>query len=251
MAKDEDNVYDENTFFDAFKNDLRKAQGLCLLQSPYLTLRRIKHFEIQLAGLQERGVRVCLFAQEPGGWQQHKRVSIPSLKPFEGAVEELQSFGVHVNLRTKVHEKVMVIDDFILWEGSLNPFSHYDTSERMRRWTDGEMSRKAVEKHKLNTCDYCPALPEAWTLKNGKDAEVSKMQFLGECVRNRRIAVGLSQAELARRCGVGQDIISRIEIGKRNAHLTTLIQICNTLNLELNAAPPHCLQSIRAGFEND
>lgn len=194
---------------------------------------------------------MCVFAQEPSEWKQHKRASIPSLKPFEGAVEELQAFGVHVNLRAKVHEKLIVIDDLILWEGSLNPFSHYDTAERMRRWTDRDMARKAVEKHKLNGCDFCPTLPEAWTLKGGKDAELCKMQFLGECVRNRRLAIGLSQVELARRCGVGQDVISRIEIGKRNAHLTTLIHICNALNLELNAAPPHCLQSIRASIENE
>ncbi len=51
-------------------------------------------------------------------------------------VEALRESGVVVIQRSKMHQKIALIDRKIAWEGSLNILSHRDTGEHMRRIED-------------------------------------------------------------------------------------------------------------------
>lgn len=249
MHDAEQNVFDENDFYDAFKWDLKKTEGLLLIQSPFLAIRKINNLRPQLESLIDRGVRVCVFAQEPSGWKQHQQFSNPEMKPFEGAMELLTQLGVHVSLRPRIHEKLVVIDDRILWEGSLNVLSHYDSSERMTRWVDRALVAKTISKFKLDSCDHCLPLPDAWTGEGGAETEARKLQFIGACIKRRRIARRLTQDGLAAIAGLPQSTISGVEIGSRNSRMSTLIQICDALGMQMVIAPRHCLPAILQRLE--
>ena len=56
---------------------------------------------------------------------------------------------------------------------------------------------------------------------------------LGLVIRDRRRKLGLSQAELARRAGVGRQWIVSIERGKPRAELGLLLRTLSALNLSL------------------
>jgi transcriptional regulator with XRE-family HTH domain len=49
--------------------------------------------------------------------------------------------------------------------------------------------------------------------------------------------LGLSQADLSRKSGLAQSVISQIESGKRKVLITTLLHICNQVGLEMRAMP--------------
>jgi len=51
----------------------------------------------------------------------------------EMVVKQLREIGVVVMERTKMHQKIAILDD-IAWEGSLNILSHRDSQEQMRRY---------------------------------------------------------------------------------------------------------------------
>jgi hypothetical protein len=64
----------------------------------------------------------------------------PPEEPGGGTTDEvgevvcaLRDLGVAVDLRARMHEKIAVLDDRILWHGSLNLLSHRDTRESMLR----------------------------------------------------------------------------------------------------------------------
>ena len=54
---------------------------------------------------------------------------------------------------------------------------------------------------------------------------------------SRRNDLGLSQRELAERCGIPQSSVARIEIGRTMPKLDTLIKIFYGLGLEFNIQP--------------
>jgi hypothetical protein len=58
-------ILDENEFYEMFARDLRKAQWLVLIQSPYLGDNRIDKLEKLFKGCINRRVRVCIFVQNP------------------------------------------------------------------------------------------------------------------------------------------------------------------------------------------
>lgn len=239
MAEQAHQVFDQNEFYPAFKRDLNRASALVLISSPYLGGKRLDDLSACLDSSLQRGVRVCVFAQEPTGW---KITNSPTaaLKQFEAAVEFLNSLGVHVNLRKRIHEKIAVIDGQILWDGSLNMLSHYDSSELVNRWDDRVAAQRATRKFKLDSCDRCPS---GWST-HLQASEEHNLVLIGECIQRRRVELGMSQTELAARCKISQSIISKVEMGKRNVHIQTLRQICAALELIMLPAPNHFLPSI-------
>jgi transcriptional regulator with XRE-family HTH domain len=54
---------------------------------------------------------------------------------------------------------------------------------------------------------------------------------LGTCVRELRLAAGLTQVEFAERCGFYQTYLSRVETGRANPTLNALEVIANGLGM--------------------
>lgn len=237
-------VFDQKGFYPALKADLKKARARTVIHSPFLAIRMIEELSGPLESLVQRGVRVCVFAQIPHGWKSEGEQH-PRLFPFKGAVELLKSYGAHVNLRKAIHEKIVVIDDQILWEGSLNILSHFDSSERMNRWFDRDAVHSAVTKHKLSSCEQCPPTPSAWNL-DADAGRQAKLELLGRCLKQHRQERGISQSRLSQQSGVAQNIISQFEVGARNVQLNTVVQLFDALDVELIAAPRYSLPAIQS-----
>ncbi|MCA9611014.1 MAG: helix-turn-helix transcriptional regulator [Myxococcales bacterium] len=60
---------------------------------------------------------------------------------------------------------------------------------------------------------------------------------LGALIRERRVALGLSQLELARRAGVSRQWIVGVEAGKDRAEVGRLFRVLNTLDLAVRVDP--------------
>ena len=225
-------VFDDKTFYPAFAEDLHHAQALVWIQSPYLSESRINKLEAQLAACIKRRVRVCTFVQRP--------LDKERIASVEKMASRLTKVGVHVTFRPFIHEKLAVIDESILWDGSLNILSQSRSAERMLRWTDQSIVFETIVKHHLNTCEKCPKVanyPNATT-------ESEQLRLIGEIVARRRKHLQLSQYELARQLGVHQTAISHIESGKRAARIGTLLRVCNELNLDLRPVPRYFVPAL-------
>ncbi len=58
---------------------------------------------------------------------------------------------------------------------------------------------------------------------------------LGRAIRDRRLALGLTQADVAMQSGVSTPTVSAIENGKETARIGLVLQICRDLGLQLTA----------------
>jgi transcriptional regulator with XRE-family HTH domain len=56
---------------------------------------------------------------------------------------------------------------------------------------------------------------------------------LGTCVRELRLAAGLTQVEFAERCGFYQTYLSRVETGRANPSLNALEVLANGLGMSV------------------
>ena len=110
-------VFDEIESQQRLSNDFNSAAGRILIVSPYATVHAVQRWRSHLErAMNDRGVSVCAFIQQPRHWDRRHEATLAAddvakLKLVEAAVELLQSLGVHVTLRPKMHEKLIVIDD--------------------------------------------------------------------------------------------------------------------------------------------
>lgn len=119
-------LYDQDTFYDALDRDLRYAKSLVVIESPFITRKRITRMVTALQRLQRRGVKIIVNTKP---FSEHEGDMVR--QAIEG-VETLQDIGIEVLMTVGHHRKLAIIDD-VLYEGSLNILSQNDSCEFMRR----------------------------------------------------------------------------------------------------------------------
>ncbi len=226
----EKNSFNEVTFWPEFEKDLASAQARVLIQSPFLSFSRLTKMTHNIQSLIERNVVVCTFIQEPGSAKDDESLIVLNL------LEKLQSMRVHVNLVPKIHAKLAIIDQAILWEGSLNVLSHKNTGERMRRFTDLQEIQQAIAEEKLYACKACEAMESSVVAHSVQDL-AKRLAFI-------RRAQRVSQQSLARRCKITQSRIAKIESGKTDMKLSSLLLLTRQLDYEMILVPRHFVSTV-------
>ncbi len=120
-------LYDQDGFYKAFTKDLNKSRSRVIIESPFLTRKRVTSLLPTVEKLINNNVKVIvntkpLDEQSPELYNQ-----------AYWSIAKLQSMGVLVLFTAGHHRKLATIDDGILWEGSLNILSQNDSYEIMRR----------------------------------------------------------------------------------------------------------------------
>jgi DNA-binding XRE family transcriptional regulator len=238
-------LFFHDTYWPALIADLRAATALVLIHVPYVTSRGIDRLADAFRECARREVLICVFLEKPEFWDRRTDDSLPMetarrLSQIEKNIDLMRSWGVHVTMLEQIHEKVVVIDEDILWDGSLNFLSHYKTSERLNRWRSRKMAQDAIQQHGLDSCGECAEL---------KGAERDEIKALGRKILQRRQALGLSQSQLAARVGCAQTLISAIEVGKRDCRASTLLRVCRALQLQLTCLPAFMVPGVEARTE--
>jgi phosphatidylserine/phosphatidylglycerophosphate/cardiolipin synthase-like enzyme len=132
-------LYDNMTFYKSFVKDLKDAQRSVLIESPFITTRRMNDLLPIFRTLRQQGVRIVVNTRNPeehdADYQQQALI----------AIFEMQELDITVLYTVKHHRKLAIIDGEILWEGSLNILSQNDSCEIMRRTKSEVLARQMAK----------------------------------------------------------------------------------------------------------
>jgi PLD-like domain len=131
-------LFNQTTFYKAFLKDLRGAKHSVVIECPFITIRRLETLMPALTRLTNRNVRLIVNTKPV-----HEHESIFAVQAMEG-IERLQGIGALVLLTGGHHRKLAVIDNQIVWEGSLNILSNNDSCEIMRRICSEQMANQML-----------------------------------------------------------------------------------------------------------
>jgi hypothetical protein len=130
-------------FLDRFRTDLANAAREVVILSPFLSTNRALHYYPVLSTLTARNVTVDVYArpqyQQPESIRRH----------YSQVKSGLNSVGASLHMRAGMHEKIGILDNRILWHGSLNILSHNDTRESMLRFESTELIAELVTELEL------------------------------------------------------------------------------------------------------
>jgi len=131
-------LFDNNSFYKSFGRDLRRANQSAIIESPFITSRRMEHLLPVFIKLRHKGVRIVVNTRNPE--EHNEEYAIQA----EDAIAAMQNIGVKVLYTVKHHRKLAIIDNEILWEGSLNILSQGDSCEIMRRTASSSVVYKML-----------------------------------------------------------------------------------------------------------
>lgn len=226
-------LFNEETFYKELERDLDGARALVLILCPFLTDHRVGKLRSTLQACINRGVCVCIFVRPNTARNRDEPVRDTS----ERAIQMLASIGVHISYREHIHQKTVVIDDNILWHGSLNVLSHKDSSDSMMRFTERTLIRQVLKFQRLDGCDRCRAINGFPQALQEQLPQEEQLKSIGIAIKARRTSLGLSQRTLAKQAGLRQADISLLETGSARPGTKALLKICFVLGMQLRAFP--------------
>ncbi len=164
-------VLNEIEFYPAFFADLQHAEKEVIILSPFIASARASLLSDLFRCLVNRGIAITILTRPP---REHGQ----SLSgQSQEVIDHLRKVGVSVVERPKMHEKVALIDDRVLWVGSLNILSQRDSTEMMTRSTHTAFIRELRQKLNLDDTlratsatrsETCPICLEPMIVRDGR-----------------------------------------------------------------------------------
>lgn len=123
----ESKLYNQDTFYEAFERDLFRAKHEVVIESPFITTKRMNTLLPIFTKLRKRDVSITINTRNPDdhdGDYCHQAAQ---------AITDMQELGIRVLYTAGHHRKLAIIDRKVIYEGSLNVLSFSDSCEIMRR----------------------------------------------------------------------------------------------------------------------
>lgn len=121
-------LFTERNFWAQFCQDLIGVKDRLIILSPFLAVRRSSVLMNYFKSMRDRGIDIKIFTR-PKNQQTGKMIEQADI-----VIEQLRSIGCKVIEKQSMHQKVAILDNTVLWEGSLNILSHQESGEQMRRF---------------------------------------------------------------------------------------------------------------------
>jgi hypothetical protein len=127
-------IFREERFYPNFCADLGHARRRVVIYSPFISRNRLGMLDPHLRAAVERGVSVFVVTKTLG---ERRAAELSEYRMMERA---LADWGMVVVHKRNMHEKLVFVDDGVLWEGSMNVLSSTgDTGEIMERRASREV----------------------------------------------------------------------------------------------------------------
>lgn len=131
-------MYDQQSFYKALEKDLLFARDEVIIESPFITVKRINALLPIFTRLLNRGAAITINTRDPNEHDiEYEAQALDS-------IATLQSMGIKVLYTVKHHRKLAVIDKTIVWNGSLNILSQNDSCEIMWRVDSFELANRLL-----------------------------------------------------------------------------------------------------------
>lgn len=120
-------LYNDDNFYPMFKKDLSQCREEVIIESPFISSKRMHTLSYLFENLVNRQVKVYVVTRDP---EEH---SANMKQQAEEAIRNFERMGVQVIISDYNHRKLAILDRQVLWEGSLNILSQTHSQEIMRR----------------------------------------------------------------------------------------------------------------------
>ncbi len=124
VVEETHSIFDNNTFLPVYSSDVLAARSEVLIVSPFLSKRRILS---SMNHLGTTSARVTVVTKPPDNYPEKDRVKIAD------CIALLTQHGITVKMRDRIHQKFAVIDQRIVWYGSINLLSYGFSEESIMR----------------------------------------------------------------------------------------------------------------------
>jgi len=132
-------IFDIDSYEKVYEKDLLEANKEIIISSPGLNHAKVDAFVKLIKHRQEDGVKLTVITLNPEGYPEEK------IKDTKRLVEILKKCGIRIKLQEHMHEHFAIIDDEIVWYGSMNLLSRAKVDDNLMRVKSKDAARELLE----------------------------------------------------------------------------------------------------------
>ena len=132
-------IFDIDSYEKVYAKDLLEANKEIIISSPGLNRAKVDAFVKLIKHRQEDGVNITVITLNPEGYPEEK------IKDTKRLVEILKNCGIRIKLQEHMHEHFAIIDDEIVWYGSMNLLSRAKVDDNLMRVKSKDAAQELLE----------------------------------------------------------------------------------------------------------
>lgn len=143
-----DIIFDKNSFLPVYSNDIVNAAREVLIVSPFVTKRRVAQMLQYFGAMVGRQVEITVITRPVEDFKEKDRTVL------ERIFDVLRNAGINIMFKSNIHQKFAVIDQRIVWYGSVNLLSFGNAEESIMRLESPNISHalmKSIEVHSISS----------------------------------------------------------------------------------------------------
>ena len=133
-----DIIFDKNSFFKVYLNDIENARHNVVIVSPFITKKRAAQMTGNFDALLKRQVKVTIVTRPETDFNDKKQTALKDI------FKMLEDAGVQILLKSNIHQKFAVVDNRISWYGSINLLSFGWSEESIMRLVSGNIANELL-----------------------------------------------------------------------------------------------------------
>jgi len=129
-------IFDSQTFFPVYSTDILSAQHEILISSPFLTKRRVEGMLNYLSAAEKR---ITVITKAIENYPDKDRAKI------RACIDLLGHYDVTVKTKENLHQRFAIIDQRIVWYGSIHLLGYGTQDESMMRVESVDIAAELME----------------------------------------------------------------------------------------------------------
>lgn len=137
--QDANSIFDADSYLPVYEEDLKEAEKEIVISSPTLARNKVQKAIALLKERQESGVKITIVTWHPDVYKYGRDENRIEL------MEDLRNAGFHIALMQNDCERFAVIDNQIVWYGSINLLSKEDIEDSIMRVHSADIAAELLE----------------------------------------------------------------------------------------------------------
>ena len=129
-------IFDSGNYLEVFEKDVMASSSRVVISSPSLSARKINRL---ISLTQDKGVSVVVYTRDPDAYPEDGREHHKEL------IQRLQASGVCVVPQIHCYERYAVIDNSLVWYGSMNLLSNEKEDDNLMRLASPAIAEELLE----------------------------------------------------------------------------------------------------------
>jgi phosphatidylserine/phosphatidylglycerophosphate/cardiolipin synthase-like enzyme len=120
-------IYNNNNFLTVFSNDIFTAKNEILIVSPFISKRRLSQMLKLLVVTIKNCAKVKVITHLETDFKEKDAADLKEM------YESIRASGIDIIFKANIHQKFAIIDEKIVWYGSINLLSYGRAEESIMR----------------------------------------------------------------------------------------------------------------------